>query len=132
MRNLIVVTSLAVLAVGALGCSFGLRSPEMYKKDVRALLETRNGEIKACYDGVIKGSKDAVGNVVLHFDVAEDSGKILNIKVDDKSTAPAPVRDCVSNSLQNLVLKPGDENPAKATYSYEFEIAPQKGAPPSA
>lgn len=123
--------SLAALAVGALGCSFGLRSPEMYKKDVRALLESRSGEIKACYDGVIKGNKESVGNVLIHFDVQEDSGSIVNMKVDDKSTAPVPVRDCVNNSLQGLVLKPGDSNPAKATFTYEFEIAPQ-AAPPSA
>lgn len=129
MRSIILSTTLLALAAGTIGCSFAARSPDMYRDDVRALLDTKSGDIKACYDVLIRGDQNAVGNVTVMLDVEAETGAIQNVMVDEQnSTAPQPVRDCVSQSIQGLVLQPGDASLGKGTFVYEFTIAPQATA----
>ena len=67
---------------------------------------------------------------MVRFDVAPDTGQITKVAVDEaKSSAPAPVRECVTTALQGLVLKPGDSNPGKATFAWEFKANPAAPAP---
>lgn len=121
MRKAILGTVVTALAVGGMGCA--LRNAEMYEKDTRALLESRLGDVQTCYNGVVRGQPAAIGNVVVRFEVQEDSGKIIKVVVDEAtSTAPQPVRDCVLQSMEGLVLNPPDNNPGMATFSYEFEV----------
>ena len=129
MRNLLAICLLAGLAAGSLGCRFIARGPDKYRDDTRALLESNSSGLKACYDGVIAGDKAAVGTVTVKFTVAQESGAIQDVRVDEaNSTAPTSVQDCVTNSLQGLALDPPDARDGKATFTYEFEVAPQ-GAP---
>lgn len=128
MRNLIAISLLASVA----GCSFIARGPDQYRDDTKAVLEQSSGAIKGCYDAVIKTDKGAAGTVTVKFTVAQETGAIADVRVDDAgSTAPPPVRDCVVNAIGGLKLDPPDARDGKATFTYEFEVAPQAAAPAS-
>jgi hypothetical protein len=131
MRSTIIGTTLVALAAAStIGCSFAARSPDMYRDDVRAVLETKNADVKACYDAVITADPQAVGNVTVRFDVMTETGQITNVMVDEtNSTAPQGVKDCVTNAITGLAIDPPDANMGKATFVYEFQIAPQQTAP---
>ena len=133
MRSTIVGLGAAVLAMAA-GCSFAARSPDMYRDDTQKVLDTRAPDIKACYDGILKSDPKAAGTVVVRFDVAQDTGQIAKVVLDEAgSSAPQPVRECVTTALQGLVLKPGDARLGKATFAWEFKgqpvAAPAAAAP---
>jgi len=132
MRSSTIWITLLALASTAVGCGFAARSPEMYRDDTAKVLATRSAEMKACYDGILKADAKAAGTVTIRFDVQEDTGKIVNVKVDEPgSSASAPVRDCVVNALQALQIKPPDARLGKATFVYEFQAGPQPAAPPA-
>ena len=133
MRSTIIGTTLVALAAAStIGCSFAARSPDMYRDDVRAVLETKNADVKACYDGVIAADANAVGNVTVRFDVMTETGQITNVMVDETtSTAPQGVKDCVTNAITGLAIDPPDANMGKATFVYEFQVGPQATAAPA-
>ncbi len=118
-----------ILGLGALllscasGCGAAVRSPEAYSSDTRKVLEAKNQEIRACYDGVLKSTPTAGGRVTVHFDVEIETGKIANVKVDSaKTTAPEEISSCVTRSIPGLVLAPADGNTGEATWTYEFAV----------
>jgi len=39
------------------GCSVAVRDADHYRDDVNKVLETKNADVKACYDGLLKGNK---------------------------------------------------------------------------
>lgn len=116
--KLLVCVSFAALT----GCSFAARSPDMYRDDTTKVLETKNSEIQACYDGVLKTTPGAGGSVTVTFDVKDDTGQIENVKVDPAgTTAPPPVAECVTKAIgSGLAISPPDARLGKATYVYEF------------
>ncbi len=125
---------LSIVAFAALtGCGFAARSPEMYRDDTQKVLETKNGEIKACYDGVLKGQPGVGGKVTVKFEIEEDTGKIKNVNVDQPNTnAPPPVSECVKKSIEGLAINPPDARLGQAAFVYEFSQppAPPAGPPP--
>jgi hypothetical protein len=127
MRNILAITLLAGLGLGVVGCKFAKRGPDKYRDDTQALLDTKSGELKVCYDGVLRGDKAAAGTVTIWFLVEKDTGLIKDAKVQDAS-APQALQDCVSNTLVGLQLDPPDADDGHATFSYEFEVAPAKQA----
>jgi hypothetical protein len=119
---------LAVVA-GSTGCSFMARDAESYQKDTEALLETRSGAIKACYDETLKTDGTAQGRVTVRFKVEKETGNITDIQVDPAgTTAPETLSQCVTTALGGLVLQPPDASDGAATFSYEFVINPPKAA----
>jgi hypothetical protein len=119
--------SLFALGLSVAGCSFAARSPDMYRDDTRAVLETKNEQIKGCYDELLKTNKDAGGNVTVKFTVAKDTGAFSNVAADPAgTTAPPELAQCVLNALQGLALTPGDKSDGQATFIYQFSA----GAPP--
>ncbi len=131
MRKMIIGTALLALAAGSLGCSGAVRDANFYRDDVRKVLDTKAAELKACYDGVLTSNGGAQGSVLVKFDVKEETGKFTNVKIDPAgSNAPQELQDCVTAAFAGLVLKPGDVNPGKATFTYEFSIGGTKPAPP--
>jgi hypothetical protein len=113
--------SLLSLGLGLAGCSFAARSPEMYRDDTRAVLETKNEQIKSCYDELLKTNKDAQGTVTVKFTVAKDTGQFANVAADPAgTTAPPELAQCVLNALQGLALTPGDKSDGVATFVYDF------------
>jgi hypothetical protein len=126
--NTIRCSLLGLLACVA-GCSFAARSPDMYRDDTAALLETRNDQIRACYDEALKTNKDLQGRVSVKFLVEHKTGQIKNITPDPAgTTAPEPLTQCVVNGLQGLVLAPGDQRDGDATFVYEFMPSPPPAA----
>jgi hypothetical protein len=132
MRKYIAFGILFSLAAGSMGCSFIARGKKRYRDDTAALLATNNSSLKACYDGVLKSEAGAAGTVVLQFKLKSETGKIHDVSVvDEKSTAPQGVRDCVVEAVSGLAIDPPDARDGHATFTYEFEIAPQKTAQPA-
>ncbi|MEA2746862.1 MAG: hypothetical protein QOI41_1005 [Myxococcales bacterium] len=124
MKTLLLIAGSAVLLSG---CSFAARSPEMYRDDTKAVLETKNNDIRACYDGVLKATPGAAGKVTVKFEVETEQGKIVNVAVDKpNTTAPDAVAECVTKSINGLGLTPPDKRVGQATFVWEF-AAPAPG-----
>jgi hypothetical protein len=124
MKTLLLIAGSAVLLSG---CSFAARSPEMYRDDTKAVLETKNNDIRACYDGVLKATPGVGGKVTVKFEVETEQGKIVNVAVDKpNTTAPDPVAECVTKSINGLGLTPPDKRVGQATFVWEF-AAPAPG-----
>jgi hypothetical protein len=102
------------------GCSGAIRTAQPYRDDVAKVLEGRNGDVKACYDNVLKTDKTAAGTVTVHFAVEMKTGVFKDVKAD----GPPALSACVSNALSGLVLTPGDANNGDATFVYEFTVGP--------
>lgn len=117
MRNYLFV----LLPISTLACSFHARSPDQYRDDTRALLETRGGKIKDCYRDALEATTETTGTVTVHFTVEKKTGQLTNIRVDDQSTAGEPLRECVVKALDGLALTPPDARDGVATFLYEFE-----------
>ena len=117
MRTLFISLALGAYAVG---CTYMARGPEDYKRDTRAVLETRSGDVKACYDAALKQDKNLSGNVIVHFTVEHETGAVKEATVLPESTAPEALGNCIVNSLNGLTLDPPDERDGDATFTWEF------------
>lgn len=120
MKTLL-ISSVLLLAAGS-GCEFHARDADSYRKATRALLETRNADIKGCYDVELKKDPKVGGTVVVKFTVQKETGAISAAKVDGASTAPASLGDCVVKALDGLALDPPDERQGDATFQWEFQV----------
>jgi orotidine-5'-phosphate decarboxylase len=115
---------LILLALAA-GCSFHARSPDEYRDATQALLDTKGGDIKTCYDSALKGKSDLAGMVTVHFTVEAETGKLSNVTADAaKTQAPEVLTQCVVKSLDGLALNPPDANPGEGTFEYQFVVGP--------
>lgn len=118
---------LALLSLPALlatvACSFHARSPEQYRDDTRALLETRGSQIEGCYRDALEATNDTTGSVIVNFKVEHKTGTITDVRIDDKSTAAEPLRECVVKALEGLTLTPPDQRDGIAVFTYEFAPA---------
>jgi hypothetical protein len=114
--------ALVVLAAAATwGCQFHARSPEDYGKETKALLKTKKGEIKDCYENVLKKDSKAEGVVAVNFKVELKTGDIIDATIDsEKTTAPEPVQKCVLDAMAGLALDPPDAREGVASFSYNF------------
>jgi hypothetical protein len=132
MNNNILSIAIAAASFSTIaGCSFAARSPEMYRDETKAQLESKSNDIRACYDGVLQGTPGAAGKVTVTFEVETEAGKIVNVAVDKaNTTAPAPVADCVTKSLTGLGLTPPDKRTGQATFTWEFSAPAAPAAAP--
>ena len=103
-------------ALAAVGCSGAIRTAEPYRDDVAKVLESKNGDVTACYNEALKNNKDLAGTVTVKFAVEMKTGTFKDIKTD----GPPELGTCVSNALNGLVLTPGDANNGDATFTYQF------------
>jgi len=109
------------LLAAATGCEFHARSPEDYRDVTQALLDTKAGDIKACYDGALKGQKDLQGRVTVQFVVEAETGKLKDVKVDPAgTTAPEVLSQCITTNVSGLALTPPDKRDGIATWVYDF------------
>jgi len=130
--------SLFALLAATTACEFHARSPEDYRDVTQALLDTKAADIKACYDGALKGQQDLQGRVTVQFIVEAETGQIKDVKVDPAgTTAPEVLSQCVTTSVGGLALTPPDKRDGIATWVYDFApttaagIAPGPLPPPS-
>jgi hypothetical protein len=121
MKTTFIKLSLFALLAAATGCEFHARSPEDYRDVTQAVLDTKAQDIKACYDGALKGQKDLQGRVTVQFVVEAETGKLKDVKVDPAgTTAPEVLSQCVTNSVSGLALTPPDKRDGIATWVYDF------------
>jgi hypothetical protein len=119
----IACTLMLVACAVAGGCSFHARDAESYRKDTRELLETKNTDLKACYDLELQRDPKAQGVVVVTFMVQKETGKIVEPKVDEvASSAPSTLGQCVVRLIDGLALQPPDERDGNATFRWEFQL----------
>ncbi len=117
-----IAIAIASALVSGTGCSGTARGLEAYRTDTQKLLETRNDQIKGCYDAALKGDAKASGTVTVTFVVEKKTGTISKAAIDStKTTAPASVSDCVVKAIDGLKLAPPDRNEGRATFVYEFK-----------
>jgi hypothetical protein len=110
-------------SVFVVGCG-GARSPELYRDDTKKLLDGKSGDIKACYDGILQTDQKANGKVTVKFAFQEDTGQLIDAKIDPaNTTAPNSLGQCVLSSLRGIVLTPGDKRRGEATWSWDFSAA---------
>jgi len=129
MANTTLKFGLVALVASVTGCEFYARSPEDYRDATQKVLDTKAGDIKACYDAALKGTQDLQGRVTVQFTVEAETGKIKDLKVDPAgTTAPETLSTCVSNAFSGLALTPADKRDGIATWVYEF-TATQPAAP---
>jgi hypothetical protein len=127
MKSVLLIVGVSAAVASLSGCGFAARSPEMYRDDTKAVLETKNNDIRACYDGVLKTAPGAAGKVTVKFEVETEQGKIVNVAVDKpNTTAPDPVAECVTKSITGLGISPPDKRVGQATFVWEFS-APAPG-----
>jgi hypothetical protein len=108
-----------------MGCSFMARGPADYKKDTRQVIETKNEDIKACYDAALEDNSTTSGMVVAHFTVEKETGVFKDVAIDEKeSKAPESLKACIKENIEGLVLKPEDERDGKATFVWQFDAPP--------
>jgi hypothetical protein len=104
------------------GCSFHARDAEAYRKVTREVLETRNGDIKSCYDAELKKDKKLAGAVVVKLKVEKDTGIIKDVRLDEAaSTAPKSLGQCVVSALDGLKIDPPDARDGDATFRWELQ-----------
>jgi len=118
-----IITLGAVLSALALSaCSFHARDAESYRKVTREVLETKNPDIKSCYDKALESDPKLEGTVVVTMTVEKDTGIIKNVKLDKKaSEANKHLRLCVINALTGLKIDPPDARDGHATFTWNFE-----------
>lgn len=123
MRNTIAFNALTALVAFSAGCSFIARDVDTYKKDNRALVETKTPDIKACYDAALAQDPSLSGEVVASWTVEKKTGKLTNITVlSDKSTAPQGLQDCVMASLEGLTFaKPDQRDGVVESFTWSFQ-----------
>ncbi len=121
--------ALTGMLVGSLGCSFYARDPDAYRDVTRELVQTRDADIKECYDAELTTNETVSGTVVVNFTVEKKTGKIINPQVDAaKTTAPAELSQCIVNAIDGLQLDPADQRDGIATFSWEFKVGSPKAA----
>lgn len=119
MRNTIV--SFILLSVGLTACAGIKRGPDQYRDDTRSLLETRNTQVKACYDNALAADPELDGKVVVDFNVGKKTGVIYKISVDEeKSTAPPALQNCIVKAIDGLKLDPVDRKEGDAEFTWVF------------
>jgi hypothetical protein len=124
MKSVLLIAGTALLVSG---CGFAVRSPEMYRDATKAALDTKSNDIRACYDGVLKGTPGVSGKVTVKFDVEDEHGKFTNVSVDKATTtAPDAVSECVTKNISGLGIDPPDGRVGNATFEWDFS-APAPG-----
>lgn len=111
-------------------CTCIARGPEQYRDDTRQVLQTRSDAIKTCYDQALTTDGGAQGTVTVNFTVQKKTGNFTAVELDEaRSSAPAPLAQCVMGSLEGLVLDPVDQRDGLATFTWAFT---QGGGKPAA
>src|SRR5262245_7075492 len=84
--------SLLVVLGAVTGCGTTARTPDQYRADTNALLETQSSAIKDCYDQILRTDPNVSGKVAIKFTVKEDTGQLADAAIDSASTtAPEPL-----------------------------------------
>ena len=111
-----------LLAAASLGaCSFHARGPDEYRMAVREVLDARQPDVHACYERAYTADERMKGRVVAKFQVAAKSGQLMSPQiVDEETTAPEPLKQCVLASLDGVTIAPPDQRTGDAKFVWDF------------
>ena len=117
----------ALALVGALvcpACSFMARDTPTYERDTSALLDTREAELRACYDAALVRNPSLAGKLTLTFKVEKQTGKFTQLSWDrNRTTVDELLATCVMTALDGLQLAEPDRRDGEATFSYSFRVS---------
>lgn len=118
MRNIIAALTLTAAIAG---CAHVARDEAQYRDDTRSLLQSRNAQIKSCYDNALATDPSVAGTVTVNFVVEKKTGVVNSVQVDPSQTqAPTTLQNCVVKAMDGLVLTPEDRKTGEATFSWTF------------
>lgn len=127
MKALSFIASLPLALAFVAGCGSVHREPEVYRADVKAMLEVQSEPIRICYEGVLKKMPDAAGTVTVGFSIIGGNVDPYNPNhlknrgvIDSGTTAPKEVAECVLTQLQGLTLDPSDKVWGDIIWTWEF------------
>ena len=123
MRIQTALLTLFSLTVGLAGsaCSFIARDTPTYERDTSALLDTRAGQLQACYDQELARNPDMAGKLTVTFTVEKKSGKVTQLAWDkSRTTVSESLATCVITAIDGLELAEPDQRDGVATFSYTF------------
>lgn len=107
------------------GCA--ARGAQMFHDDTAKMFAMKDADMKTCYDGVLKADAAAKGTVGVNFTWEKSTGKLTNLAVDAaKTTAPAPVQQCVTKALEGMTINPADQRDGQGSWTFEFAPNPPK------
>ncbi|MFO0664161.1 MAG: hypothetical protein U0174_09420 [Polyangiaceae bacterium] len=124
----IVLLCAVVFGFSTAACGSVKREPEIFRADVKAILDAQSEPIRICYEKVLKKRPDAQGMVTVKFDLsygeihARPTGSAyagMGV-VKGMTTAPDEVAECVLTQLEHLTLEPSDKVHATITWTWEF------------
>jgi hypothetical protein len=116
------LTTLALAAgFASSACSFIARDTPTYERDTSALLDTRSGQLQACYDDELKRNPDMAGKLTITFMVEKKTGKVTQLAWDkNQTTVSETLATCVLTAIDGLELAEPDQRDGMATFSYTF------------
>lgn len=123
MRIQSVMLTTFALAVGFVSsaCSFIARDTPTYERDTSALLDTRSGQLQACYDQELARNPDMAGKLTVTFTVEKKTGKVTQLAWDkSRTTVSDSLATCVISAIEGLALAQPDQRDGIATFSYTF------------
>lgn len=101
------------LGIALATCACIARGPDDYRTVTRSLVDTKKGDIEACFGG-------QKGKVVVNFTVEKKTGKITNPVVDEKATtASAEIGQCVASKIDGLGIDRPDMRDGAATFTWQ-------------
>lgn len=103
--------ALAILGLALSACI--ARGPDDYRQVTRSVVDTKKAAIESCFNG-------NEGSVVVDFTVEKKTGKIANPVVNDKSTAPAEVGECVVAAIDGLAIEQPDMRDGAASFTWKL------------
>jgi hypothetical protein len=116
---------MSALALACTACSFIARDKSTYERDTSALLDTREDQLRACYDAELVRNPSLVGKLTVTFTVEKKTGEITQLTWDrNRSTVDELLATCVLTALDGLQLAAPDRRDAEATFSYSFRVDP--------
>lgn len=102
-------------------CSFIARDTPTYERDTSALLDTRSGQLQACYDDELKRNPAMAGKLTVTFTVEKKTGKVTLLAWDkNQTTVSETLATCVLTALDGLALADPDQRDGIATFTYTF------------
>lgn len=124
------IPSIPLVLLALAGCTPWLRDADFYASELEERLDARSEAIAACYDRLLEHDPQAAGELVVHFEIAEKSGKFEAIAVDAaRSSVAEPLAACVTNELATQTMDPPDARRAEVTFAWTFVRGPAKAPP---
>jgi hypothetical protein len=121
IRSITIGALVLALGVASTACSFIARDTPTYERDTSALLDTRSGELQACYDAELARSPEMAGKLTVSFTVEKKTGEITALAWDkNRSTVTESLATCVITALDGLALADPDQRDGIATFTYTF------------